>query len=154
MSSATQFSGGGSTRAIINMHSSGGTSSAGIQANAAYNGAKEVLSGALSANTLVRLINLTGSGRLPLLSLYAKDATPRQVRLQVIVDGRATPAFDAQSNTVSAAGSGNFAAGQFDAGFVEGEPINYSSSCEVWVASNRAESGTGNDQLGLAYKHI
>ena len=150
MSTLSQFLGGGVTTAIVNAHSSGGTSATLLGATV-ENGAREVLSGALTANTLSTLLTITGSGRVPLLSAYTKDATSRTVRLVVDVDG--VTVFDATSSAVASGSTpGIFAAGFRDSGgsFFAAEPIVFSSSLVVKVASSLSETA----KVAIAYSCV
>lgn len=137
---------GGVTRAIVNTHSAGGTSTAAVSGSSG-SGAREVLSGALSANALATLLTVNGSGRVPLLSAFPKDNTSRTVRLVVEVDG--VTVFDATSEAVTVTGRGIFAAGTWTSSslFTPSEPIVFSSSLVVKVASSLTET----DKLAIAY---
>lgn len=150
MSMASQFLGGGATTAVINGFSSGGNFASGsVAANAGANGARELLSGALTANTLATLLSLTGSGHIPFLSAYSKDTTSRTVRLQVTVDG--VVVFDATSGAIATTSIGIVAAGCQPAaggGWVDGDPIRFSASCVIRVASSLTET----DKVAIAYK--
>lgn len=130
--------GGGATSAVVNAFSSGGVSESSLQAQGS-NGAKEVLSGALTANTLsAPLLSATGAGELPFLTAYTKDATSRTVRLKVVIDGQATAVFDATTDAISSSGKGLAAAG--NASGPTGSPIVFNSSLEVSVASSLTET--------------
>ncbi len=145
MSTLSQFLGGGVTTAIVNAHSSGWTSATNMQAGA-FNGGREVLSGALTAGTLATLLTVTGGGQVPMLSAYAKDTTSRTVRLVVEVDG--VTAFDATSSAVTAANSGIFAAGwRGSSGMEPAQPIVFASSLVVKVASSLTET----DKVAIGY---
>ncbi len=140
MSNLAQFVGGnGPVTSIVNFFSAGGVQSAGLTATASSN-TKETLSGAVTAATLKRLVNLTGRGRVNLLTAYAKDATARTIRCQFIVDG--VTIFDATSSSVTAAGAGLMVTGVVDTSSSTQvfQPIDFYSSCEVWVASSLTET--------------
>lgn len=147
MSTLSQFAGSRSTTQIINSHSSGGTSSTNIGA-ATNGGTREVLSGSLTANTLSTLLTVTGGGRVPQLSAYAKDATSRTIRLVVEVDG--VTAFDATSAAVTASNAGIFAAGGGTNPLSVGEPIVFNSSLVVRVASSITETNL----VAIAYSLV
>ena len=70
--------------AIINKYSSGGT---GEQINVSTLGGKVVYTGALSANVLTPIINLTGPGVVSQLVVYNGSNTSTNNRTQVIIDG-------------------------------------------------------------------
>lgn len=148
MSTLSQFSGGAATRSIVNAFSSGGVSSAGnLNAGTSGNASREVLSGALTANTLKDLLSVSGSGQVPYLSAYSKDATSRTIRMVVIVDG--TTVFDATSNAIAGTNNGILAAGYVgssNAG-TPSHPIRFNSSLLVRVASSLTET----DKVAIAY---
>jgi len=151
MLNASQYINAGATTAIINAFSSGGvvTSSGQAIAATALVGSREVLSGALTAATLAALLTVDGPGRVPLLSVYAKDSTSRTMRLVVEVDG--VTVFDATSAATAAVSTGMIATGFISQSspslFVPGESIVFSSSLVVRVASSLTET----DKLAIAY---
>lgn len=151
---APLFSGGyGPIATIVNYFSSGGVSTNGAVASIAAgvnNGCKETLSGALTANTLATVHNITGRGRLNLLTCYSKDATARTIRCQVIIDG--VTVFDATSSSV---GSSNL--GMVPIGTVDGNGaaqqyglIQFYQSCVVKIASSLTE--TDKIATGILYE--
>lgn len=148
MSTLSQFGGSQPTRAIVNGFSSGGVSAGNLAANPSINGAREVLSGALTANTLTTLVTISQGGQIPFLSIYSKNATSRTLRLVVICDG--VTVFDATSNAVTAASSGMYAAASVGAGLTDGGAIRFNSSCVIRVASSLTET----DNVAIAYKLI
>lgn len=143
MSTLSQFSGGAPTTSIVNAYSSGGVSpsSTNINASPATNGAKEVLSGALTANTLATVLSVSGGGVCNWLSAYSMDTTTRTVRVRVVADGVAV--FDATSNAVSLASRGIPVVGVFSN---TGE-IRFNSSLVVQVASSLTET----DKVAIGY---
>lgn len=147
MSTLSQFVGGDVTTSIVNNHSSGGTAtSQDIGANA-LNGAREILSGALTANTVATVLSITGRGRVPFLTAYTKDATSRTVRLVVEVDG--VTAFDATSSAITTSGAGIFAAAFRLSGTATSpaEPIVFNRTLVVKVASSLTET----DKVAIGY---
>lgn len=151
--SATDLFSGGirSTKSIVNYFSSGGVVSPGavdISASA-INNAKEVLSGALTANTLKSVLSITVPGSMPYLAAYSKDGTARTIRLVVCVDGVISPyAFDSTTSSFSSANRGVIAAGVQAGNYVPGGPaINWAASCEVFIASSLTET----DKVAIAY---
>lgn len=132
------------TSSVINVHSSGGTSQT---FNAALN-ARALLSGALSAGVLSTLLNIpSGAGRMSLCALSSVDSTARTARLRITCDG--VVVFDATSATLSGSGVGIYAAG-FNSGsnvISEGDPIVYTRSLKVEVASSLTET----DKLTMFY---
>ena len=145
--SALGFGANNTTRQIVNADAIAGFTplNSDIDASAAGRG-KEVLSGALTANTLATVLSLTGPGEVPLLTSYTKDATVRTVRTVVIVDG--VTVFDFTSASIGVANRGAIVAGQVAGGDVtQGNPIRFSVSLVVQQASNLTET----DKLALAY---
>ena len=151
--SALGFGANNTTRQIVNADAIAGfTPLNGDIAAAAAGRSKEVLSGALTANTLATVLSLTGPGEVPLLTSYTKDATARTVRTVVIVDG--VTVFDFTSASISTTKRGAIVAGELagtpgGATFyvTQGNPIRFSVSLVVQQASNLTET----DKLALAY---
>ena len=152
--SALGFGANNTTRQIVNADAIAGFTpfNGDIDATAPWR-SKEVLSGALTANTLATVLSLTGPGEVPLLTSYTKDATVRTVRTVVIVDG--VTVFDFTSASIGVAKRGAIVAGELAAVasgsaayFVaQGNPIRFSVSLVVQQASDRTET----DKLALAY---
>ena len=143
MSYVSQVLGGGiqATKNLYNAFSTAGyTALSGISTNAL---AKNSVSGSLTANTLVDLINESGSaGYLSQLSIYAYDTTFRTLRIVVIVDG--TTIYDFTS---AAFNSSSSPAGAVLAGISSSTtnsvlpPIYYTNSIRVQYASSLTETG-------------
>lgn len=143
------FGGARPTTSIVNAFSSGGASLPNISASGASNLARELLSGPLTAGVLKKVLSVTGGGVMPLLSVYTKDATARTVRIQVIVDGQVTPAFDAISDSIAVPSRGIPVIGTGDGSYYgPSEPIRANSTIDVWIASSLTET----DKLAIAYK--
>ena len=151
--SALGFGANNTTRQIVNADAIAGFTPFNGDIDAAATGrGKEVLSGALTANTLATVLSLTGPGEVPLLTSYTKDATARTVRTVVIVDG--VTVFDFTSASIGVAKRGAIVAGQL-AGVAggatyyvtQGNPIRFSVSLVVQQASNLTET----DKIALAY---
>ena len=145
--SALGFGANNTTRQIVNSNATAGFTpfNGDIDASAAGLG-KEVLSGALTENTLATVLSLTGPGEVPLLTSYTKDGTARTVRTVVIVDG--VTVFDFTSASIGVPNRGAIVAGQVAGGDVtQGNPIRFSVSLVVQQASNLTET----DKLALAY---
>jgi len=150
--SALGFGANNTTRQIVNSNATAGFTpfNGDIDAASTVLG-KEVLSGALTANTLATVLSLTGPGEVPLLTSYTKDdATVRTVRTVVIVDG--VTVFDFTSASISLANRGAIVAGELAwAGgtyyVTQGNPIRFSVSLVVQQASNLTET----DKIALAY---
>ena len=148
--SALGFGANNTTRQIVNSNATAGFTPLNVDIDAALG--KEVLSGALTANTLATVLSLTGPGEVPLLTSYTKDGTARTVRTVVIVDG--VTVFDFTSASISVAKRGAIVAGELagtpgGATFyvTQGNPIRFSVSLVVQQASNLTET----DKLALAY---
>lgn len=153
MSTFSQFTGGQATKQIANHCSVSGyiTPNFDVSATSSLNNAREVLSGALTANTLKTLLTVTGSGCVPYLTAYTKNATTRTVRAVVIVDG--VTVFDSTSAVITATNRGAQIAGcaTWNGGGLsaaQGEPIRFSSSLVVQVASSLTET----DFVAIAYQ--
>jgi len=103
--------------------------------------ATSAISGALTANTLVDLINESGSaGEISHLALKTNDATARTIRVVVTIDG--TVIFDRTSASVSTDNAGIFLAGQKNSGStIALPPIKYTNSKRVQYASSLTETG-------------
>jgi len=138
MSTLSQFSGGAATRAVINLWSGGGVASVNVHPLTA-NGAREVLSGALTANTLKTIVSVTNAGQIPYLSAFAKNTTSRTIRLVVICDG--VTVFDATTGAITVANTGLMASGTSSAA------IRFNASCVIQVASSLTET----DNLAVGY---
>lgn len=149
MSTLSQFGGSAPTRSIVNAFSSGGVSAVTAPGPISY--AREVLSGALTANTLKTVLSVTQGGQCPFLTAYTKNATSRTVRLVVKVDG--VTVFDATSNTLTATSRGLLAAGSLgwdgsNNTMRQGHAIRWNGSLEVQVASTLTET----DNVAIAYE--
>jgi len=146
--SALGFGANNTTRQIVNADAIAGFTPFNGDIDATSTGrGKEVLSGALTANTLATVLSLTGPGEVPLLTSYTKDGTVRTVRTVVIVDG--VTVFDFTSASIGVPNRGAIVAGQVAGGpgVTQGNPIRFSVSLVVQQASNLTET----DKLALAY---
>lgn len=148
--SALGFGANNTTRQIVNANATAGFTPFNVDIDASAAGlGKEVLSGALTANTLATVLSLTGPGEVPLLTSYTKDTTVRTVRTVVIVDG--VTVFDFTSASIGVAKRGAIVAGQVADGgsyyVTQGNPIRFSVSLVVQQASNLTET----DKIALAY---
>jgi len=103
--------------------------------------AKASVSGALTANTLVDLINESGSaGYLSQLSIYTNDATSRTLRIVVTVDGASI--YDVTSAAIISGNSGAVLAGSVSSTNPQAlPPIYYTNSIRVQYASSVTETG-------------
>jgi len=114
--------------------------------------ARGAVSGALTANTLVDLLNESGSaGQIDQLGIYTVDATARTTRIVITVDG--TVILDVTSASISSASAGGFWAG-VRGGTSVGQlpPIKYTNSIRIQYASSLTE--TGKFTTALAYQKV
>ena len=109
-------------------------------------------SGSLTANTLVDLINESGSaGYISQLSIFTNDATSRTLRIVVTVDG--TSIYDFTSAAIASANGGAVLAGQRQG--TESwslPPIYYTNSIRIQYASSVTE--TGKFTISLARNQV
>ena len=101
------------------------------------------LSGALTANTLKTLFNLTSvGGRITKLAIKTNDAVARTIRVVITVDGSSV--YDFTSASTSLSGVGACFAGKIRveaANYLNGQPdITFTTSCKVEYASNNSET--------------
>lgn len=152
MSYVSQVLGGSiqATKALYNACSAAGyTALTGVgQITVAKNSA----SGALTANTLVDLINESGSaGYLSQLSIFTNDATSRTLRIVVTVDGASI--YDITSAAMTASGSGAVLAGAVSSTNPQAlPPIYYTNSIRAQYASSVSE--TGKFTISLARNQV
>lgn len=153
MSDLTQFFSGGSRppRVLTNAFSTTGyTAVASVSSGADLSAeAKLALSGALTANTLATIINVTGAGECNYLSISSVDATSRTLRMVVTIDG--VIAFDSTSAATTNTGSGAVVIGtaaRVTNGAVGLEPTPFRTSFKVEVASSLSET----DKIQVGYK--
>lgn len=142
--------GAGATKSLYNACSTAGyTAITNIGINTL---ARNSLSGALTANALVDLINESGSaGYISQLSIYCTDATSRTLRIVVTVDEE--DIYDFTSAAITAANSGAVLAGQYTTGSSSSLPyIYYTKSIRVQYASNGNE--TGKFQISFARNQV
>jgi hypothetical protein len=138
MSTLSQFAGGAKPpRALVN----GANGMTPILMLGAGSGQKDVLTGALTANTLSTVLSITGSGVVNLLCAQSVDATSRTHRLKVTIDG--VVAFDATSAAIAAANKGIPAIGLFVNGGATPvlDQIPFNTSFLVEYASSVTETG-------------
>ncbi len=114
--------------------------------------ARITTSGALTANTLVDLINESGSaGYVSQLSFYCNDATSRTLRVVIIVDG--TTIYDITSAAMAGSNIGAVLAGAVSSTNPQAlPPIYYTNSIRVQYASSVTE--TGKFTISLARNQV
>lgn len=149
MSQLTQFT-TPSTKSIVNFYSGGGSSFSVASLAASVNtNSLEILSGALTANTLKTLLTINGPGQMPLLIAYTKDAVSRTVRCRVTVDS--VVVFDATNGPYVTTSNGMVVVGS--AGGINvppsysSIPMRWNSSCVIQVASSLTET----DKVAIGY---
>ena len=127
------------TKNLYNAFSSAGYTAVGSMS--AISTAKTSVSGALTANALVDLINESGSaGYISQLSVYANDATSRTLRIVITVDGASI--YDVTSAAISSGTSGAVLAGAVSSTNPQAlPPIYYTNSIRVQYASSVTETG-------------
>ena len=133
-------SGARRTTSIVNRFSSAGYAAQTVDIE---NGAIATLSGALTANTLKTMLNVTSTGGvMTKLAVVTADSTNRTMRVVVTVDGAI--AYDYTSASFSASTSGCNLAGK-----QRGEASNYyaippnivwTTSLKIEIASNLTET--------------
>lgn len=114
--------------------------------------ARASLSGALTANTLVDLLNESGSaGQIDQFSISTVDATARTIRVVIIVDG--TTILDATSASITTLNTGGAWAGVIHpSNTFHLPPIKYTNSIRLSYASSVTE--TGKFTTYLAYQKV
>lgn len=147
----TQVAGGGqATKNLYNACSTAGYTA--LTPTGASTTARNSTSGALTLNTLVDLINESGSaGYISQLSIFTNDATARTLRIVITVDG--TSIYDFTSASISAANSGAVLAGSLSSTNPQAlPPIYYTNSIRVQYASSVTE--TGKFTISLARNQV
>jgi len=139
---------GGATKLLYNRFSKAGWTALAIGQESA---AMQAVSGAMTANVLVDLINETGAGEISHLSFSTADSTSRTIRIVVTVDG--TVVFDYTSAAISSSGQGAYLAGDpITTATMTLPPIKNMSSIRVQYASSLTETGKINTYL--AYQKV
>ena len=135
---STVKSGGGATKRLYNRFNAAGWAATAISSIAT---AVESTSGALTANTLVDLINESGSaGEISQFSISTVDATARTIRIVITIDG--TVIYDRTSATISGILLGAVLAGATSSVNPTTLPsIKYSNSKRIQYASSLTETG-------------
>lgn len=117
---------------------------------AAVGDARLTLSGALTANTLATLLNLSGSGEVHSLGVATQDGTARTIRAQLIVDG--ITVYDYTSGNITNVGMGCMLVGSEAVGAGLAKSIghlHYNTSLVLKIASSLTET----DKLGVYAKY-
>ena len=147
MKASTKFGGIPSTTLIVSSKAVAGFTFDGV-INITTS-AKNVLSGAMTANTLKTILSASGKGRLPLLAIQMLDGTSRTARVKITIDGGV--AFDYTSAAIASAGVsvviiGNIGASNY---VNEAMPITWKSSLLIELADSLSET----DKIGIYYKY-
>lgn len=142
--------GSGPIATIVNRFSAGGAAVGASISNSTNQNAKTTASGALTSATLATIHNITGRGRLNLLTAYVADTTSRTVRIVLTIDG--TVVFDATSSAITIPGDGMVAVGVVTSasGALEFQPIDFQQSMKVEIASSLTE--TDKVTVGINYE--
>lgn len=153
MSFVSQVLGGGiqATKFLYNAFTAAGWTASASLASPTL--AMPAVSGALTANTLVDLLNESGSaGQIDQFSIKTNDTTPRTIRVVIIVDG--TTILDATSASITTTDTGGVWAGVSGATNVllQLPPIKYTNSIQLQYASSLTE--TGKFTTYLAYQKV
>ena len=130
-------------KTIVNKFSVGGVT--GIALGSANNYNKVTLSGALTANTYLEMLNVAGSGVLNVAYVYTVDTTSRTVGIKVVIDG--VTIFDAISAALTTTTDGIMAVGVSIGGHIIFEPICYNSSLIIYIKSSISET----NKIGVCY---
>jgi len=132
------------------------TSSAGATGTvlvAGLGGEKATLSGALTANTLKTMLNISGAGVLKACAVQALDTTSRTLRLKITFDGVVVfdPGASAANTTKNSAivGVGGITTYNPTTFILAFERIPFNTSCLVEIASSLSET----DTLALLYAY-
>lgn len=132
---------------------SSGAAPTGMALIAGYGGEKVTLSGALTANTLKTMLNISGAGVLKACAVQALDTTSRTLRLKITIDGVAAfdPGASAANTTANSAivGVGGITTYNSTNFMLAFERIPFNTSCLVEIASSLSET----DKLALLYAY-
>lgn len=130
-------------KALVNFEAQGGQAMTVLNPSD-FESCAQILSGALTANTLATQINYTGGGVIGFLRVQVLDATARTLRCRLTLDG--VVVFDATSaaNSVSAAGMQviGFLNNGAQPGVACMDEIHFAKSFKFEVASSLTETGT------------
>jgi len=128
------------TAAIVGPWSSAGYTPTAIDLDSS---AVATLSGALTANTLKTLLNLTSvGGRFSKLAIRTNDTTARTIRFVITVDGGSVYDFTSASTSLSGVGACFAGKARADSsGSLDGQPdIVFTTSCKIEYASSLSET--------------
>lgn len=142
MSYFTQFVGRPRVTSIVNRFSTNGATALNLTNLNQYG--RSYASGALTANTLSTVLNVSGRGRIDLLGVYTEDTTSRTIRVKITLDG--TVVFDATSAAITSVFGGVMPIGgaQYTSSasltFAMFQPIEFSQSLVIEIASSLTET--------------
>src|SRR3990167_9251445 len=127
-------------KTLVNAHSSGG--SAGTALTNIANQGKDILSGALTADTYKEVLAITGAGAASFIGAKVADTTSRTIGLKVVVDG--VTVFDATTAALTAASAGGIAVGvpSVNTGYptMPTDRIDWKTSLSVSIKSSVTET--------------
>jgi hypothetical protein len=138
MSTLSQFGGTRSTKSIVNGCSSSGY--AAINLNSIPGSVRLLNSGALTANTLKTILNVSGAGIFHVLGARTNDATIRTVRMRLTIDG--TVVFDSTSAAAGANTGGLITGSSNGTTPLPGATVVFNSSAVFEIASSLTETDT------------
>lgn len=152
MSVLSQFAGGERVSSLV----ATSLESASMDTAAQHANATRTLSGAMAAATLQTALSISGRGRVNLACLYQNDATSRTIRMKITLDGTVIKDHTSATSTTANKGFCGIGVCTYVGGpsVVIYQPVKFSSSLLIQIASSRIESGAGNDQLtfGVNYE--
>ena len=130
-----------STKSIVNSTSASGFAGAGIT-NSNGLGTVSTNTGALTANTLATMLDLTGAaGTMQCLTVRTVDATARTIRVKITIDG--VTAYDKTSASISTANNGIMLCGQIGVAYPNYvPPIKWKTAIKIEVASSVTETAS------------
>lgn len=139
MSTLSQFGGTRSTKSIVNGFSSSGYGP--INLSATPGSVRMLNSGALTANTLKTILNVSGAGIFHILGARTNNTTSRTVRMRLTIDG--TVVFDSTSAATMNPESGGLITGSTSGTTpLPGATVVFNSSAVFEIASSLTETDT------------
>lgn len=128
------------TTSIVTAQNVAGFTVVGLSGVYSFSAVISTLSGALTANTLKTMLDITGSGGImPILAIRNTDTTSRTLRVVVTVDGASV--FDRTSAAFTTATHGAILAGSHHASVpISIPPIRWTTSLKIEIASSLTET--------------
>lgn len=149
MRASQKFNSSPATSLVVNSKSAAGFAFDG--ALTFPSAAKNVLSGAMTANALKTILSIGGRGKMPMFGVKSIDSTSRTVRIKITADG--VVVFDYTSAALASGGEVAVIIG--DVGITTGStvaeslPITWNASLLIECASSLTET----DKFGFYYKY-